>query len=88
MIEKGATHDEANDDLLEKFVKWIPEEELVPFYNLPHLSSKLKIALGSRIEEYRLKTRRVSSVLSICLSEHVIRDIISHVIIHCIRHKL
>ena len=75
MIEQGETS--YNNLDIYKFVKWIPEEELVPFYELPNLSDTFKSKLNHRVLEYKNKMIEFTRILDTKMDEKHIVGIIT-----------
>jgi Ankyrin repeat. len=78
MIEHGANN--LIPLSLPEFIEWIPEEELLPFYNLPHLSPVLKEQLNPRVDK---TTKEILKSILDC--EVILPDIVRHILLPYIR---
>jgi len=71
MIEKGTEFPVLSPKNFNKFVKSVPDDELVPFCNLPNLTPELKLALEPRIVEYHIKLNKIIHEMQEILSQKV-----------------
>ena len=84
MLENGANN--LIPLSLPEFVAWIPDEELIPFYNLPHLSPVLKQDLEPRVEAYKQMTKDIIQEISKC--NVILPDIVRHILVPYMRHTI
>jgi hypothetical protein len=83
MIEKGAT--DCSELNLLKFVRWFPENDVIPFSKLPHLPTELREALAPKIQRYEQATNELKKELnSLSL---IIPDIVNHILVPYLRYQ-